>query len=157
MSIDKRLDRVYRRKRINTIITIIGFTFAIPLIIMEFGLRLFGMFPMAVASESMSGTLEVGDVIIVENYNHDYSVNLRDIVVYEKPYKNGTIKIIHRVVGTTDTGYSKYYKTKGDNNEEKDPFDVQDEEIVGIVKKRIRFIGYPTVWVYKLIDSFRVY
>ncbi len=86
-----------------------------------------------VESESMLPKLEKGEVIFVRKTDN-YKVG--DIISFytdSNPDKPFTHRIIDKQGG--------YYITKGDNNEEKDPFRTEQSEIVGEVIESIPDAG----------------
>ena len=54
--------------------------------------------------------------------------------------------VVHRLIRIVNIGDEVYYYTKGDANEEEDNYLIKKENIIGIVRFRIPYIGYPTVW-----------
>jgi len=96
----------------------------------------------AIASDSMSPVFSRGDGIIYENIKYIENVEVGDILVFQN---SGRI-ITHRVLGIIDTPEGRIYKTKGDNNNIMDDFDVLERDGLGVVKCVIKFVGFPTVW-----------
>ena len=95
---------------------------------------------MAIGSESMTGTINKGDVVFIDKKKRDeYKVN--DIIAYNY---SETI-IVHRIVSIKDFNAFIAYKTKGDVNESEDSWYSYKEKIKGKVLFRIRFLGWPTV------------
>ena len=93
----------------------------------------------------MSGALEKGDVIVYDKYDGEIVEN-GQIVLFDR---NGTT-VIHRVVDVKKiNGVYRYY-TKGDANEGSDSGYITSADLVGVVKLRIPFVGYPTVWLHDL-------
>lgn len=72
-----------------------------------------------------------------------------DILVF---YKDRSI-IAHRVkkIGVTKSG--KIYYTKGDANQEIDLDYTIFEDVIGVVRSNVRFVGYPTVLFNELIGG----
>lgn len=97
-------------------------------------LPLGGMFGAVIVSgHSMEPTLMPGDLIVVKRIE-DASVG--DVVVYRPPTEPRA-RVVHRVVerdGTT-------LELQGDNNHWRDPFDVDQEDVVAEVQWRIPRIG----------------
>jgi len=97
---------------------------------------------LAVVSESMLPTLNVGDVIIVQGLpaaqiNANYTSG--DIVVYRKPgYPDE--RIVHRAVEKVLKGNYYEFTTKGDNNVGSDP-PFNESYLVGKVIARIPCVG----------------
>lgn len=99
----------------------------------------------AIASNSMSGIYERGDAIIYYQFKNDSEKEYKvgEIIAFVKENK----VITHRIVSISEQNGRKIITTKGDANESVDGFDVYEEEILGIVKYKIDYIGYPTVWI----------
>ena len=96
----------------------------------------------AIASDSMNPVFYRGDGIIYKNIRYVDKIEVGDIIAFQN---SGRI-ITHRVLGIVETPESTIYKTKGDNNNVKDDYDVKDKDIIGVVEYVIKYIGYPTVW-----------
>ena len=71
-----------------------------------------------------------------------------DIVVFSK----GNTVVTHRVYSITRKGDSVVIQTKGDANNAPDGFSVYESDVLGIVEYRIKYIGFPTVWLNDLFD-----
>ena len=100
---------------------------------------------LVIATGSMTGELNKGDVVIFESYE-DQTVIEGQVIVFEK---NGNF-VVHRVVDIKIiNGITRYY-TKGDANEDNDAGYITDADIVGLADKKIPFIGYPTIWMRSL-------
>ena len=102
----------------------------------------FRFYTIAVATGSMSPNINKGDVVIVDKKYSFNNLEVGDIIAYRK---EGVI-IIHRIAKKVSFGDSYLLYTKGDANNNMDDFVIKEDMIVGNVKQRIRYIGYPTVW-----------
>lgn len=93
-----------------------------------------------IMSPSMEPTFSRGAGVIMRKIDGDYydSLNVGDILVYEKDNKYIVHRIIKKVNGLLIT--------KGDNSEVDDEA-VTKEQYRGIVKLAIPLIGYPNVWL----------
>jgi signal peptidase I len=119
--------------------TIIPSVFLIGCIL--FGLGVFPIIPVAVASNSMSDEFKRGDIIYVRRINPD-DIEVGDIV----QYTHGGISIVHRVVEIRyDTTQGRYFVFKGDENPLPDMWPVFDNQIVGRVRYKTPFIGWPSL------------
>ena len=102
----------------------------------------------AVGSGSMTGSINVGDAVIFERYDKQ-TLEIGDIIIYNKNDKN----IIHRIVEIGIFNDDYVYVTKGDMNKYVDSGYVYRKDIVGVVNKRIRYLGLPSIWVRSLFDN----
>lgn len=93
----------------------------------------------------MSGTVEVGDVVFFERYS-DQEIDVGDIIIFDLNGRN----IIHRVdeIGIFNDEY--IYITKGDQNKNEDPGYRRTEDILGVVHAKIKYLGFPSIWLRKL-------
>lgn len=92
----------------------------------------------AIGSGSMNPIYYRGDAVIFKKVTSK-EVKEGDILVF----KNGNTYITHRVVNIIN---GNIFITKGDNNNEIDDFNTTSNEVVGIVKYVVKYIGYPTIW-----------
>ncbi len=102
----------------------------------------------AIASNSMSPIFERGDTIIFDKSNTE-DIKIGDIIVVKKDSN----LLVHRVVKIKEISDIRYYYTKGDSNKTKDSDPATEKDILGIVKYRIKYIGYPTIWVNELMKG----
>ena len=132
-----------RKKQImgNTILIVV-LTLFIMLISCQFR---YGI--LVVGSESMNGTINKGDAVIFEKYSNQ-KVKEGQVIIFDY---NG-IQTIHRVDEIKRVNDVNRYYTKGDANKERDFGYITDNKIVGLVKLRVKYIGYPTLWVRKLFS-----
>ena len=100
----------------------------------------------SIASNSMYPSLQKGDAIIIKKLNEQEigDLQLGDIIAF----REGDYIITHRIVDI-DKGY---YTTKGDNNNIKDVTKHKKDDIIGIVKFRIPYVGYPSVMISELFS-----
>lgn len=102
---------------------------------------------LVVATESMTGELNKGDVAIFESYR-DQLIIEGQVIVFEK---NGSM-IVHRVADIQIINGNTRYYTKGDANEDLDMGFITDADIVGLVNLKLPYFGYPTLWMRGLFD-----
>lgn len=55
--------------------------------------------------------------------------------------------MVHRVINVQQVNGEYGYYTKGDANKQADQGYRTDNQIIGISKFRIIYIGYPTIWL----------
>jgi signal peptidase len=102
---------------------------------------------LVIATESMTGELNRGDVVIFESFESQH-IPEGQVIVFEK--YNTTV--VHRVVDIKIiNGIARYY-TKGDANEDNDMGYITNAEIVGLVNYKIPVVGYPTLWLRSLFQ-----
>lgn len=143
---DKRdMTASVRRTPVRTALSVL--CIALVLISVAFIAELFPYRPIVVASDSMKGELDTGDVVVYEAYNGQHIQNGQIIL-----FKRGNSIIIHRVVDIKKINGEYRYYTKGDANDGVDTGYITESDIVGISSLKIKYIGYPTVWLH---DIFR--
>lgn len=100
-----------------------------------------GKFPLMVQSGSMSPTIEVGDLIIVQAPEKGQTFGVDDVVTFWDGAPGGPL-VTHRIVEiTTDDDGKTAYRTKGDANSAQDGTLIYDKDIVGTYVMRIPFLG----------------
>ncbi len=102
---------------------------------------------LVIATESMTGELNVGDIVIYEAYE-DQPIIEGQVVVIEK---NGTM-IVHRVVDIEIINGATRYYTKGDANEDNDAGYITEANIDGLARNKLPMLGYPTLWLRNLFE-----
>lgn len=88
-----------------------------------------------VVSGSMEPAFYRGDIVATTNvntygiqeFNPHTDINVGDVVVYDAEWYEEPV--IHRVIDIQTINGTKYYKIKGDNNDEVDPYLVTPEQI----------------------------
>ena len=103
---------------------------------------------MVIATESMTGEINKGDMIIYERYDGQ-TIKEGQVIVFLQ-YEN---KIIHRVIKIEHIGNEVRYYTKGDANEEQDQGYITDADIVGLTDMKIAYVGFPTLWLRELLEG----
>ena len=98
-----------------------------------------------IATDSMTGELNVGDVAICERYEEQF-IQEGQIIAFEQ---NNSV-IVHRVADIKIINGIKRYYTKGDANEDLDTGFITDANIVGLVNYKLPYLGYPTLWLRSL-------
>jgi signal peptidase len=101
-----------------------------------------------VGSKSMHDTINVGDAVIYKQYKDGNKIKKGQVVVFN--YNN--IRTIHRIVEIKNINGEIRYYTKGDANRDYDDSYRTRSDISGLVKIRIKYIGWPTLWLRKLFE-----
>lgn len=100
---------------------------------------------LVIATESMTGKINKGDMVIFESYEDQLIVE-GQVIVFEK----NSSMVVHRVVDIKIINENTRYYTKGDANEHNDAGYITDADIVGIVNYKLPWLGYPTLWLRSL-------
>lgn len=148
---DKELENA-RKKKHNIIYDIP--LYALGLIIVILVSREFTYSMIAIGSGSMTGEFSKGDAVIYKSYDK------KDATIDAKKLKKGDIivfnmkdmVVVHRIYDSYSLYGEDVYITKGDANENADKWIVTQKDIIGVVKKKIKFIAWPSVW---LTESFK--
>ena len=129
------------RKSVSFYVERISLVLVIIIILLVSGIFKFSM--SAIASDSMYPALKKGDAIIIEEVTDKNINTIRKnmIVAFEE---DGKI-ITHRIISIELEEGEEYIITKGDNNPSKDVTKKKKNDIIGIVRLRIPFLGYPSV------------
>lgn len=122
----------------NIIPLVIGIILAI-----WFAIGIFPIKPVAIATGSMEKELAVGDVAIIKKCNSN-DVIVGDIIEYQME----GYTVIHRIIEKKQKNGQFYFITKGDNNKSPDALEVREEQLIGKVIFKIKYIGYPAIWLH---------
>lgn len=144
--LDKTLDR-----RDNKTVGIKGWFLMILFIIFMvlFGLGVFNIKPLVIASNSMLPKIRKGDIVIIKDIDVN-KIKKGDVI----RYKMDGYYVVHRVVLIrTDEKGKREFVTKGDNNNDVDLFSVKEYQVDGIVKLDIPYLGYPTLIFSKILHT----
>ena len=108
----------------------------------------FNWLPIAILSNSMSPYYWRGDVVVYRKADEETLKNIEkgNIIVYSK---EGQL-IVHRVMDIYERNNKVFYITKGDANLTNDFDPVGENEVVGVYKFHVKFVGYPSVWLSRL-------
>lgn len=102
----------------------------------------------AIASGSMEPNIYRGDAVVFEKIDEKTrnTIDENEIIVF---IHNGNY-ITHRVFNKYTVDGKVVYKTKGDSNKEPDNYVVEVEDIVGVIKYKIKYLGFPSIWLQEL-------
>ena len=98
---------------------------------------------LVIASGSMTPSINIGDVIIINKGTDSDKKIIEEGKVIAYRRKNDII--CHRIVKILHSGDEVLYETKGDSNLNSDQLLVNSEDVIGVVTHKIKYIGYPTV------------
>lgn len=100
-----------------------------------------------IGTGSMTGTINMGDMILYKDYRGD-ELEVDDIIVFREDNKD----VIHRIIDIKRIDGENRYYTKGDYNENKDSGYRTDDLVEGIYLFRIPYIGWPNIWFRRLFN-----
>ena len=140
---DYEIERNYNKLRVAYLIIPIFITSLVVYLVSGY----FKYYAIAIASGSMKPVFDRGYVVVVEQVGAKYDN-------YDK-LQNGEIIafktekeiVVHRIIKKIETKDEVIYYTKGDANPKEDNYAIKRENIVGIVRFKVPFIGYPTIWL----------
>ena len=127
--------------------SVIPLVIAIVLVIW-FALGIFPVKPIAIATGSMEKEICVGDVAIIKKCNSN-DVNVGDIIEYQME----GYTVVHRIIDKRQNNGRFSFITKGDNNNTPDRDEVKEDQLIGKVIFKIKYIGYPAIWMHLLQDE----
>ena len=135
-----------KNKKIKIIIYVLLF-----IVIIDFNMLISGQFKyglLAIGSESMRNYIDKGDVVFYKKIEDNEKYNIGDILIFKKDDKI----IVHRIIKRVDIKDDVIYYTKGDNNMDEDGYPIQRENIVGVFKYKIKYMGIPSIFIKELFE-----
>ena len=114
-----------------------------------FGLGVFPIEPLVIASNSMAPKIKKGDIVIIQKKDVN-KIRKGEVI----RYKMDGYYVVHRVVMIRrDSNGRLEFITKGDNNDNIDLFAVKESQVAGVAKFDIPYAGYPTLLLNKLLKT----
>jgi signal peptidase len=104
-----------------------------------------GAKPLTVLSGSMSGTYDIGDVVIVRPVD-PAKLQVGDVITFQ-PVSDNPNLTTHRIVELTYGSEGTQFITKGDANGAIDLEPVTPEQVKGEVWYSVPVVGYASVWL----------
>ena len=98
---------------------------------------------LVIGSGSMTGAINKGDAIVFEQYDNQEKIEEGQVIIFNKD----NLQIVHRIVDVKKVNGELRYTTKGDANQQNDDGYITNNEINGICKFRIPYIGYQYIWL----------
>lgn len=118
------------------------FSSFIMLVSNEFRYRL-----LVIATESMTGEIDKGDTVLYEEYRNQ-PIEEESVIVFLL----GDAVTVHRVTRVIFVDNELRYYTKGDANDHPDPGYVTTDRVLGVVRGKLPYVGYPTLWLRGLFE-----
>ncbi len=113
-----------------------------------FAIGVFPIKPVAIASGSMVPALYIGDIAVIEKCAPN-DVNVGDIIEYQME----GYTVIHRIVEKKQKRGEFYFITKGDSNLQPDYNEVAENQLIGKVIFKVRYLGYPAIWLHLIQEQ----
>lgn len=104
---------------------------------------------LVIGSNSMRGSINMGDAIVYTTYDDTLELKPGDVIVFNK----NNIQTVHRIEKIKNINNVNHYYTRGDANKSPDKGFITNEQIIGKVNIKIKFIGYPTLWVRRIFNQ----
>lgn len=145
---DRKITTSRYTKRKLVLYSIITFSL---LIIVMLTSGMFKYQALAIGSNSMAHEIDIGDVVIVRKSKKSEIANIKKgtILVYNHDKKI----IVHRIVKINNNNGKISFITKGDNNNANDSWTVNEDDVIGTTKFKIKYIGMPTVMLNDLLSK----
>ena len=140
----KKTPKERKKGALSTVCTVAAFLVMLSIVMLISCQFRFGA--LVIATDSMTGEINKGDMIIYERYE-DQPIREGQIIVFSR---DGN-RIVHRVVEIENRGDGVRYYTKGDANNALDIGYVTKSDIVGLTDMKVAYVGYPTLWLRDLI------
>ena len=103
---------------------------------------------LVIATGSMTGEINRGDMIIYERYE-DQPIKEGQVIVFI----DREVRIVHRVIRIENIAGEFRYYTKGDANDAPDQGYRTEADIVGLTDTRLAYLGFPTLWLNEMISG----
>jgi signal peptidase len=126
-------------KEVISVVIVIALLF--PILICVVAPFFVGGFFSVIMSGSMEPTIPVGSIVVVKKVNPE-DVKVGDVIAFE----TGESRTMHRVVEKVVENGSFYFRTKGDANEDPDPWIVKPEDVSGALMLTIPYYGYLLIF-----------
>lgn len=122
--------------------------FAFCVVIVFFVSGLFRYKAVVIATGSMEPKVQVGDVLIIDKKGKKSVSSLRvgEVIAYDSKGKT----ICHRIIKIIPSGKKLYFETKGDANNAADQILVSEEDIIGVIKVKVAYVGYPSILINRI-------
>lgn len=148
VSLKKRMiGDIRSSKLLSKIISCVTLTFLVIVIYLTSGI--FKYYALTIGSGSMEPKISKGDIVIIEKVKDYSKIRVGDVAAFKKESK----VVVHRIIKISKEQDYYVYVTKGDANDTQDSFPVYEKEVLGIVKVKIKYLGYPTVWLNELVNK----
>ena len=101
--------------------------------------------PLTVLSGSMTGSYDIGDVVVVRPVDTD-ELGVGDVITFH-PVADDPALTTHRIEAISVGSEGRQFVTRGDANNAADLSPVEPAQVVGEVWYSVPLVGYVSVWV----------
>ena len=143
----KRNHEVPHRESLKKPFISLGVSIIFAVLILYFTTGYFRYYVVAIATGSMTPNINKGDVVLLEQKVDYQDIKVEDVLVYR--YDNRVI--VHRIIDIIENQGHYFFYTKGDANNAEDHYVIYEDMVIGVVRLKIPYIGYPTVWLNELM------
>ncbi len=116
-------------------------TSVVSVLLVWFAVGLFPWYPSVILSGSMEPLFKKGDVVLIQKISSTQEVKVGDII----QFRQGSVRITHRVIQIKETNGTKVYITKGDANNAPDADPVSPQQVVGRVVRVVPKMGWAAL------------
>jgi len=116
-----------------------------------FALGIFPIKPVGIATASMYPEINVGDMVIIQKCSPN-DVKIQDVIEYQME----GYTVIHRIIDIYQEDGEFFFITKGDNNKVEDKIPVREDQLIGKVIFKVRYLALPSVWINNLSSDVKV-
>ena len=96
----------------------------------------------SIGSGSMAPKINKGDAVVYEKIRDYQDINVGEVLVFKKDKRT----IVHRIIEIVDIDdEGRIFYTQGDANEKPDGYPILTEQVIGIAKFDIKYLGIPSV------------
>lgn len=141
----------YRQRNQHRVFDVLWITGILTLVCFMIGV--FSYRPYAIPTYSMAPTYSRGAMVVVQKIHNPMDVRVGDIVQYKTTNKLVTHRVL-AIDAAEDGSGKRVFTIQGDHNPTPDA-PVSQNQVVGIVRAHVPYLGYPTVWLMELSQGGR--
>lgn len=120
-------------------------------VVIWFALGIFPIKPVGIATQSMYPEIKAGDMVLIKECTSN-DLKVGDII----QYKRDRYTVVHRIKEIHQKDGEYIFTTKGDNNTSEDMDPVRENQVIGKVIFKIKYIAWPTIWINNLSNQVQV-
>ena len=103
--------------------------------------------PLVVVTKSMEPKIKAGDMIITK-ITATEDIGEDDVIAFFDPASKNNSVVTHRIIGKYEQDGTVYFKTRGDNNNTNDLYDVPAENVIGVWRGfRLPLLGHVMLFM----------